>query len=67
MPAGLLPALSGVSGNVSAALATALGAALLLLAIKFAATRSDASARRLFFGSLIYLPLVWIAMIADKL
>jgi heme O synthase-like polyprenyltransferase len=44
-----------------------LGAGLLVAALRFAASRSDIAARRLFFGSLIYLPLIWIAMIADKL
>jgi heme O synthase-like polyprenyltransferase len=47
--------------------AAVLGAGLLAAALRFAAARSDIAARRLFFGSLIYLPLIWIAMIADKL
>jgi heme O synthase-like polyprenyltransferase len=29
-------------------------------------TRGVAEARRLFFGSIIYLPLLWILMIANK-
>ena len=29
-------------------------------------TRSRADARRLFFGSIIYLPLLWILMIANR-
>ena len=37
------------------------------LAIRFAATRSDRSARWLFFSSITYLPLIWIVMMADKL
>ena len=49
------------------AIALVLGVALLWLAVRFAATRSDESARALFFGSIIYLPLLWIAMIANKL
>ena len=67
LPASLLPTVAGVSGNVYAAIAAALGAGLLVAALKFGATRSDIAARRLFFGSLVYLPLLWIAMIADKL
>ena len=39
----------------------------LAAAVQFAAARNDIAARRLFFGSLIYLPFIWIAMIADKL
>ena len=56
-----------MSGLVYAALALTLGAALLWLAVRFAATRNDSSARRLFLASIAYLPLIWIAMIADKL
>ena len=44
-----------------------LGVALLLLAIRFATTRTDHSARYLFLGSIIYLPVLWIAMIANRL
>ena len=43
------------------------GCVLLALAIRFAVTRSDRSARALFLGSITYLPLLWIAMIEDKL
>ena len=38
---------------------------MLGLAARFATTRSDASARALFFGSITYLPLLWIALIAN--
>ena len=34
---------------------------------RFAATRTESSARALFFGSIIYLPLLWIVMIANRL
>jgi protoheme IX farnesyltransferase len=67
LPASLVPTLAGVSGNVYAAVAAVLGAGLLAAAVRFATSRSDVAARQLFFGSLIYLPLIWIAMIADKL
>jgi len=67
LPASLLPTLAGVSGNAYAVIAAVLGAGLLAAAAKFAASRSDSAARQLFFGSLVYLPLIWIAMIADKL
>jgi heme O synthase-like polyprenyltransferase len=36
------------------------------LALRFARTRSVPDARRLFFGSIIYLPLLWMLMIADR-
>jgi len=67
VPASLVPTFAGVSGNTYAVIAAALGVALLVAALRFASARTDVAARRLFFGSLIYLPLIWIAMIADKL
>ena len=30
-------------------------------------TRSVPDARRLFFGSIVYLPLIWILMIVDRI
>jgi len=47
--------------------ALALGLAFLWLTFRFAMTRSTRDARRAFFGSLAYLPLLWILMIADKM
>ena len=67
VPASLIPAFVGLSGSVYAVVALVLGAALLWLAVRFAVTRSDRSARWLFFSSITYLPLIWIAMMADKL
>jgi protoheme IX farnesyltransferase len=67
LPISLLPTFVGVTGAAYAIVAAALGVALLVLAARFASTRSDASARWLFFASIIYLPLVWVAMIVDKL
>jgi protoheme IX farnesyltransferase len=67
VPVSLLPTLAAISGAVYFASALVLSLALLVLAIRFAATRSDASARALFFGSITYLPLIWIVMIANRL
>jgi protoheme IX farnesyltransferase len=66
VPVSVVPSWAGVAGPRYAALAVALGALLVWLAVRFAATRSDPDARRLFFGSILYLPLIWAAMIADK-
>ena len=66
LPVSLMPALVGVSGRMYPGIAGALGVGLLWLAIQFAATRSDRSARKLFVGSIVYLPLLWIAMIANR-
>lgn len=66
LPLAMAPTLVGMSGTTYFVGAFALSALFLALSIKFAATRAVADARRLFFGSIIYLPLLWILMIADK-
>jgi heme o synthase len=67
VPVSLAPAIVGVSALLYCAIALVLGVAMLWLAIRFAATRSDHSARQLFLGSITYLPLLWTAMIVTKL
>ena len=62
-----VPTLTGVSGAAYLIVAMGLGLGLLGLAISFAVARTDQSARRLFFGSITYLPILWIAMIANRL
>lgn len=66
VPVSLWPALAGVSGRASLAVAAVLSVGLLILAIRFAAARTDSTARALFYGSITYLPLLWIAIVADK-
>jgi heme o synthase len=65
LPVSLAPTFVGLSGWIYFAIALILGVALLLLSVRFAATRSETSARRLFFGSITYLPLIWAAMILN--
>jgi protoheme IX farnesyltransferase len=65
LPISLAPAWFGVAGAPYLAIATVLGAGFLWLAARFAASRTDAAARRLFFASIAYLPLLWAAMILD--
>ncbi|PYQ70208.1 MAG: protoheme IX farnesyltransferase [Acidobacteria bacterium] len=67
LPVSLLPTTVRLTGTAYLAVAVVLGIALLWLAFRFAVARSDASARALFFGSITYLPLLWIAMIVNKL
>ena len=66
LPASLVPTLIGVSGWTYFAVAIVLGIALLWLSLRFARAPGDTSARTLFLASITYLPLIWIAMIADK-
>lgn len=67
IPVSAVPTFAGVSGSAYLVVAMGLGIGLLGLAISFAAARTDQSARRLFFGSIAYLPISWIAMIANRL
>ena len=65
VPVSLLPALVGVSGLAYFWCALVLGVTFLVLAARFAALRSEGRARTLFYGSLLYLPLIWAVMILD--
>lgn len=67
VPVSVVPAGVGVAGLVYTLAALALGSGLLALAVAFARTRTAEAARRLFLGSLAYLPLLWGMMIADRL
>ena len=67
VPVSLAPTLVGIAGPIYCGVALVLGAALLVLSIRFATTRNERAARTLFFGSITYLPLIWIAMIANRL
>jgi protoheme IX farnesyltransferase len=67
LPISLAPTAFGLSGPTYFAAALALGTAFLALAVRFAARRSTSSARWLFLGSIAYLPLIWVLMIADRL
>jgi len=67
VPASVAPAFFGLAGPVYVGAALALGAALLGLSARFALDRSSASARRLFFASIIYLPILWAVLVADRL
>jgi protoheme IX farnesyltransferase len=67
VPLSLAPTLIGLAGRLYFVGALALGLAFLYLAFRFARSRSVRDARTLFFGSIIYLPVLWIVMIANKL
>jgi protoheme IX farnesyltransferase len=65
LPTSLVPTFVGVSGWGYFALALPLGLAMVLLAARFAWARTVPTARWLFFGSITYLPLIWLAMVLD--
>jgi protoheme IX farnesyltransferase len=66
IPVSLLPTIVGLAGRVYFAGAIVLGIAMLALSIRFAQDRTPARARRLFFASLAYLPLLWVLMLANR-
>ena len=45
--------------------AIALGAILMVLSLEFSVKRDMATARRLFFGSILYLPILWAILVFD--
>jgi protoheme IX farnesyltransferase len=67
VPLSAAPAFVGVAGKPYLGVALLLSALLAWLAARFASSRNDAAARALFLGSITYLPLLWIAMIANRL
>jgi protoheme IX farnesyltransferase len=66
IPASLLPFLLGMTTQVYAVGALVLGLLLLVVAIRFALRRTDANARALFYGSITYLPLLWLLMALSR-
>ena len=66
LPLSLAPTAAGMAGIVYLAGAAAMGAAFLALALRFAWRLATLDARRLFFGSILYLPLLWILMVANR-
>ena len=56
LPVSLMPTWIGIAGQVYFFTALALGIGLLLLSVRLIRSRTRAEARRLFLGSLVYLP-----------
>jgi protoheme IX farnesyltransferase len=66
LPLSLAPTLVGMAGPIYFAGALIITLAYVVLSIRFGITRSTKDARRLFFGSIIYLPLLWMLMIGNR-
>ncbi len=64
--ASLLPVFYGLAGGLYAAAAVALGLTFLASGCRFVAHKTSATARGQLLVSLIYLPLLVVAMMADK-
>lgn len=67
IPLGLLPATFGITGLNSAIVATVCGVAFFAQTFSLMRTGSRQSALRIMFGSFLYLPIVQIAYLMDKL
>ena len=66
LPMSLAPTLIGMATPTYFVGALILSVLFLGLAVRFAMTRHRTDARRLFFGSITYLPLLWVLMIAGR-
>lgn len=62
----LLTTVMGLTGAIYFSGALTLGLAFLVLGLALARTRTGLSARRLFLGSVLYLPVLLILMVVDK-
>jgi protoheme IX farnesyltransferase len=67
IPLSLLPLLFNISGRVSAVVAVVCGVLFLLLTVQLMRTQSRKAALRIMFASFLYLPIVQIALVLDKM
>ncbi|SFT65484.1 protoheme IX farnesyltransferase [Algoriphagus locisalis] len=67
LPLGLLPSYFGLTGMTSGVIATLCGVLFLAQTFSLMQDRSRKSALRIMFGSFLYLPIVQIAYLLDKL
>jgi protoheme IX farnesyltransferase len=67
IPASLLPVALGMAGSAYFCVAVLAGLGFLTFGISCAVARCRADARKLFFASIIYLPLLLAALMIDKL
>jgi protoheme IX farnesyltransferase len=67
LPVALAPTLVGMSGTTYFGGALICTLIFLGFSLRFAMTRAVRDARRLFFTSIIYLPVLWALMIVDRI
>jgi protoheme IX farnesyltransferase len=65
IPISMLPTGVGLATVYYLVGALTLGAILLVMSLEFSARRDLATARRLFFGSILYLPILWALLVFD--
>jgi len=67
LPISLFPVLFNMSGTISALVISICGILFLMQAIKLYKTRSLKAAQQLMFGSFLYLPVVQLSLLFDKI
>lgn len=67
LPLGLLPTVFGLTGQTSAVVATICGVLFLATTFSLMKDTTNQKARRIMFGSFIYLPIVQITFLIDKI
>ena len=65
IPFSMLPAGVGLATAWYLVGAITLGAILMVLSLEFSSKRTADTARRLFFGSILYLPILWALLVID--
>ena len=65
IPISMLPTGVGLATAYYLVGALTLGAILLFMSVEFSVKRDLATARRLFFGSILYLPILWALLVFD--
>ncbi len=65
IPMSMLPTGVGLATTWYLVGALTLGAILMVLSLEFSAKRSIDTAKRLFFGSILYLPILWALLVFD--
>jgi len=65
-PVSLMPAAVHIAGAPYSVVAALLGSGLIALSAMFARERTSRTARQLFLYSIIYLPLLWGALVVDR-
>jgi heme O synthase-like polyprenyltransferase len=62
----IVPFLQGISGRIYLSVALVLGGLFLIQSIRFALLLNVMSARRLFFASIFYLPIILAVLVMDR-
>jgi len=65
IPLSMMPTGVGLASPWYMVGAMTLGAILMVMALEFSAKRTIDTARRLFFGSILYLPILWAILVYD--